>query len=170
MAIYNVHERLLPDGAGALIDDLGSDQDRLWPAQWPPMRLDRPLEVGAAGGHGPIRYTVDAYVPGRWARFRVTAPSGFEGFHEFTVHDRPDGVLLRHTIAMRTRGTGRVSWPLVIRWLHDAILEDLLDTAERATTGTVRRPARWSPYVRLIRRLAPRRPVRDPSHSVITEV
>ena len=173
MAIYNVHERLLPEGAGILIDGLGSDDDRLWPQHWPPMRLDRPLAVGAAGGHGPIRYTVDAYVPGRWARFRVTAPRGFDGFHEFTVHDRPGGVLLRHTIAMRAHGTGRVAWPLVIRWLHDAVLEDLLDRAELVTTGAVAHPARWSAYVRILRALGRRRaqePTRDPSQTVTTEV
>jgi hypothetical protein len=44
-----------------------------------------------------------------------------------------------------------LGWPLAVRWLHDALIEDLLDNAELAATGTVRRPARWSPWVRMLR-------------------
>jgi hypothetical protein len=117
------------------------------------MWLDRPLAVGATGGHGPIRYTVESYVPGEWVRFRVSAPRGFVGFHEFTSHDAPGGTVLRHTIAVSLHGFGRLIWPLAIRWLHDAMIEDILDRAEQATTGTVAHPSRWSPYVRLLRRL-----------------
>ena len=38
--------------------------------------------------------------------------------------------------------------------LHDVVVEDLFDNAERETTGTVIRPATWSPRVRVLRRLA----------------
>ena len=38
--------------------------------------------------------------------------------------------------------------------LHDVVVEDLFDNAERETTGTVVRPATWSPRVRVLRRLA----------------
>ncbi|MFE1176229.1 SRPBCC family protein [Streptomyces sp. NPDC058773] len=158
MGVYNVHERVLtvPEAeAGLLLDGLSGDSDPLWPGRdWPPMRLDGPLASGAAGGHGPVRYTVAAHVPGRWVRFLFTAPRGFHGFHEFTVHPLgPDRTLLRHTLAMHARGGARFSWPLVFRPLHDAVLEDGLDRAERACTGRVARPARWSGYVRLLRRL-----------------
>lgn len=150
MPVYNVHERLLPDAAGSLIDDL----DQIWPEVWPRMWLDRPMAVGASGGHGLIRYTVDSYVPGEWVRFRVTAPRGFVGFHEFTSHDAPGGTVLRHTIAMSLHGSARLIWPLAIRWLHDAMIEDILDRAEHALTGSVAHPSQWSPYVRLLRGLA----------------
>lgn len=40
-----------------------------------------------------------------------------------------------------------------LRPRHDAALEDSLDRAERACTDTVARPARWSRYVRMLRRL-----------------
>ncbi|WP_307853127.1 hypothetical protein [Kitasatospora sp. RG8] len=110
-------------------------------------------EEGAAGGHGPVRYTVAAYVPGRWVRFAFTGPRGFDGFHECTVH-RADGgrTVLRHTLAMHARGRALLSWPLLFRPLHDALIEDAMDRAERACTGAVARPARWSPLVRLLRR------------------
>ncbi|MFI5524600.1 SRPBCC family protein [Streptomyces platensis] len=158
MGVYNVHERELPVSggeAGLLIDGLSGGADPLWPRHdWPPMLLDGPLAPGAAGGHGPVHYTVADYVPGRWVRFRFTAPRGFHGFHEYTVHPLgPDRALLRHTLAMQARGGARLSWPLAFRPLHDAVLEDSLDRAERACTGTVARPARWSRYVRLLRRL-----------------
>jgi len=50
---------------GHLLGSLASEQDRLWPSQaWPAMRLNRPLAVGAAGGHGPVRYVVTGYEVG----------------------------------------------------------------------------------------------------------
>jgi hypothetical protein len=66
--VRNVHERVLRHRAaeaGALLDSLASVDDRLWPS-WlrPAQRLDGPLAPGARGGQGPIRYIVDAYVPG----------------------------------------------------------------------------------------------------------
>ena len=159
MAVTNVHERLLPRHAGALIDELATPADRLWPTgAWPPLRLDRPLSVGAAGGHGPIRYFVESYVPSRWVRFRFSGPPGVHGFHEFICHGGPEGAVLRHTLVICPRGPARLGWPLAFRWLHDALLEDLLDRAELITTGAVARPARWSPLVRALRYLLrPRR-------------
>ncbi|MFI1918221.1 SRPBCC family protein [Nocardia sp. NPDC020380] len=156
MAVYNVHERLLAakqSEVGALIDTLSSSNDLLWPrTDWPPMEFDRPLEVGAIGGHGPIRYTITAYVPGTWVRFTFTGPRGFDGFHEYAVLDvDEDHTLLRHTVAMKTHGAARLTWPLAIGRLHDACLEDSLDRAELACTGTVAHPARWGRYVRLLR-------------------
>lgn len=164
MAGYNVHERLLPKGAAVLIDELATDGTRIWPDQdWPPLRLDRPLAVGATGGHGPIRYTVEAYLPGKWVRFRFTGPRGFTGFHEFTCHDVPKGTVLRNTLVISPPGPARLSWPLARRWLHDALLEDLLDRAELVTTGTIARPARWSPYVRALRRVLRSHPSSRPA-------
>jgi hypothetical protein len=106
VAVLNVHERALmcsEEALGGLIDGLASDEDRLWPRRaWPPMTFDRPLGVGATGGHGPIRYRVSDYVPGRWVRFRFTGPRGFDGFHQFATDRADDGrAVLRHIIAMR---------------------------------------------------------------------
>ncbi|WP_330335514.1 SRPBCC family protein (plasmid) [Streptomyces sp. NBC_00536] len=159
MGVYNVHERLLAakgSEVGALIDSLSDGvADRLWPQQkWPALEFDRPLAVGATGGHGPVRYAVTAYVPGTWVRFTFSGPRGFHGFHEFAVLPvDAERTVLRHTLAMRTGGLARLTWPLAFRSMHDACLEDGLDRAELACTGTVARPARWSPYVRLLRAL-----------------
>ncbi|MEU3778642.1 SRPBCC family protein [Streptomyces sp. NPDC032472] len=162
MGVHNVHERLLPateEEVGALLDTLASgDGDRLWPGRaWAPMEFDRPLAAGAVGGHGPVRYSVAGYAPGRWIRFAFTGPRGFHGFHELAVlPSGPERTVLHHTLTMTTGGPARLSWPLVWRPLHDACVEDALDRAELACTGTVSRPARWSPYVRLLRALGRR--------------
>jgi hypothetical protein len=158
MRIHNVHERTIEAPAevvGALLDDVGGDHDRLWPSPaWLPMRLDRPVQVGAAGGHGPIRYRVVAHDPGRGVRFAFDPQVGIDGYHELTVEAAgPGRCVMRHVLHGRLRGRMRVLMPLVVRWLHDAVLEDLLDNAERAVGTGPDRPARWSPWVRLWRRL-----------------
>jgi hypothetical protein len=154
MKVTNIHQRLLhatPERAGALIDTLATPTDPMWPSRpWPRMRLDRPLAVGAIGGHGPIGYVVEAYAPGQSVRFRITAPKGFDGWHQFEVLDAtPAHCVLEHRIEMRTRGAGTLLWALAIRWLHDAMVEDVLTQAEAALgLPAPRRP--WSPYVRFL--------------------
>ncbi|GAA1500083.1 SRPBCC family protein [Streptomyces bangladeshensis] len=160
MAVHNVHERLLPTDEsklGALIDTLASgDHDQLWPGHdWSPMEFDRPLSPGATGGHWPVGYTVTGYIPGRWIRFEFTRPRGFHGFHELAVLPAgPGHARIHHTLTMTTKGLARLTWPLAFRPMHDACMEDAFDRAEHACTGTVARPARWSPYVRLLHTLA----------------
>lgn len=153
--IRNVHERILPRPAakvGPLLDGLSSAGDRLWPGgAWPPMRFDAPLGVGARGGHGPIRYEVERYEPGRSVRFRFRAPRGFRGFHGFEVLERRNGsCVLRHTLEMDVVGSARLSWPLVYRPLHDALLEDVLARAQ-AQLGLTPEVRRWSLWVRGLR-------------------
>lgn len=155
--VRNVHERRIHAPAEVfadLLERLGGDDDVLFPAPaWMPMVLDRPLAVGADGGHGPIRYWVSDYEPGRRVRFTFHRELGLDGYHEFTiVPERPHQSRLRHVVQVSLHGRARVLWPIAIRWLHDAVLEDLLDNAERAATGRVRRPARWSWWVRQLRR------------------
>ncbi|HYD30014.1 MAG TPA: hypothetical protein VEB64_04050 [Azospirillaceae bacterium] len=161
MNIRNVHCRMLPTSlkaAGKLIDGLASDEDRLWPwERWPAMRFDGPLAVGAKGGHGPVRYTIQVYEPGRSILFRFSAPTGFVGTHGFSVESADSGkVRLMHTLDMVAVGPARLSWPLVFRPLHDALLEDALDKAE-CSLGGQPTAARWSPYVWALRRLLRRR-------------
>lgn len=154
--VENIHRRVLrapAADAGALLDTLSGPDDRLWPSRaWPAMRLDGPLAPGATGGHGPIRYRVEAYRPGATLRCRFVPPTGVDGTHELSVIPvDAHRVELRHTLVAAPSGAMRLAWPLAFRWLHDALLEDLLDNAERELTGTVANPARWSPYVRLLR-------------------
>ncbi len=157
MKVDNVHERVLPAPAamaGALIDSLASPHDLLWPRdRWPAMVLDRPLGIGAAGGHAQIRYVVEEYEPSRSVRFRFTGPRGFEGHHCFEVEEiAPDRCRLRHVVDMRVTGWARLLWLVGVRSLHDALIEDALDRAEAHVGG---RPAghKWSLWVRVLKRI-----------------
>ena len=154
--ISNVHQRLLlasMDEAGALLDAVAEPGNALWPAPpWPAMVLDRPLGVGADGGHGPIRYGCVGYQPGRRVEFEFRPSTPVRGGHALELIERPQGVLLQHTLIAEPIGVpGWLTWTVVFRALHDAFMEDLLDRAETALGRPPRRPAQWSPYVRLLR-------------------
>lgn len=155
MKVLNTHERQLPaapDQVGMLIDSLASPADALWPREsWPRLAFDRALGVGADGGHGPVRYLVEAYTPGRSITFRFTRPKGFDGVHCYQVIEASgSGVILRHTLEMKTRGLAVLSWPMVFRPLHDALIEDSLTAAE-ASLGLTPSLRPWSAWVRLLR-------------------
>ncbi len=155
MEVRNIHECVLAVDAmrvGELIDALASSEDRLWPRRaWPRMRFDRPLGIGARGGHGPIKYFVEDYSPGNSIRFRFIGPKGFDGYHGYEVVADPERPLvLRHTLTMHTRGWAAVSWTLLYRPLHDALLEDSLASAQNAL-GLPARTRAWSLWVKILR-------------------
>ncbi|GAA2984497.1 SRPBCC family protein [Actinokineospora diospyrosa] len=158
--IHNRHQRPLPVAPAAaahLIDDMATPGG-IWPGGWPALALDRPLAIGATGGHGPIRYTCVDYIPGRRVELTFAPDGPLVGEHALTLlpGPTPGTSVLRHDITARPRGAGHLLWPLVIRWLHDALVEDLLDNAERAVGHPPAHKARWSPWVRLLRRLKSR--------------
>jgi hypothetical protein len=154
MKVLNIHEKKLPTTtvrAGALIDSISSPADALWPYHcWPRMQFDRPLAVGAVGGHGPIGYNIAEYLPGQSITFTFTRPKGFHGRHGFDVIAEDDGVILRHTLTMDTAGLASITWPLIYRPLHDALLTDCLTQAE-ASLGLTAPVAKWSLLVRFLR-------------------
>jgi hypothetical protein len=160
--VLNIHTRDLHtsrDAVGVLLDSLASNQDLLWPRdRWPAMRFDCPLQVGAVGGHGPIRYCVEMYEPGRAILFRFTGSRGVHGTHGFEIKDSAPGmVCLEHRLSMRVSGVALLSWPLMFRWLHDALIEDALDRAEATVTSRPLQERRWSLWVRFLRRVASRK-------------
>lgn len=155
MEVLNIHERELevgPEQIGALLDSLASNEDRLWPKlTWPRMAFDRPLGVGANGGHGPIRYFVEEYTPGESIKFRFTGPKGFDGFHGYEIVAGPkQPAVLRHTLKMNTHGPAILSWPLVYRPMHDALIEDSLTTAQ-VSLGLIPTVKPWPVWVKILR-------------------
>jgi len=160
MRVGNEHERrlnVLPSEVGRLLDTLGSPNDRLWPHRtWPPLRLDKPLAVGSVGGHGPIRYRCVAYEPGRRVEFEFISKGlskGLQGRHAYWVEQEADGsALLRHTLHAKMDFMAYLRWLLIVRPLHDALVEDSLDKAQLHLRGKVARDRRWSARVRLLRR------------------
>ena len=90
--------------------------------------LNGPVSIGARGGHGPIRYHVTGYDPGRRVEFAFEPSGGLQGTHVLSVvADGPSRSVVRH------------------------ILEDLLDRAEAAVGTWPARPERWSPWARTLR-------------------
>ncbi|HBV96084.1 MAG: hypothetical protein JL50_05590 [Peptococcaceae bacterium BICA1-7] len=156
MVIKNIHTRELNcsiSQASCLIDRLASKDEILWPVQyWPPMKLDRPLGVGASGGHGPIGYVVEEYRPGTYLRFRFTRPPEFMGIHAFAMEElSPARVRIRHVIDMEVKGAGWFTWCFAVRWLHDALIEDAFDRAEEYLESRPARQRKWSWLVLLLR-------------------
>jgi hypothetical protein len=152
--VHNIHERELPvaaDEVGRLVDRIGAADDPLWPVPaWVPVRFDRPLAVGADGGHGPIRYHVTGYEPGRRVELTFHPRIGLIGAHTLEVEERgPHACVLRHRVSARPVGRMRLLWPALVRVCHDTVIEHLLDNAERAVTGTVVHPVRYPWRARL---------------------
>ncbi|MBT8397363.1 MAG: SRPBCC family protein [Gemmatimonadetes bacterium] len=157
MRVSNHHSRSFgepPELVGACLDSLSGQADSLWPYErWPRMGFDRPLAVGAKGGHGPIRYFVEEYEPGRKITFRFTKPDGFQGTHGFHVTPTDSGCELRHVIEMRVSGPALLTWPVVFRPLHDALLEDALDKVEANLSGRAWARRDLPLVVRILRRI-----------------
>ncbi len=127
----------------------------MWPkSKWPAQAFDGPLGEGARGGHGPVKYTVVEYVPGRRVVYRfdpLGLVAGFDGRHHFEVIPRRRDVLLRHVLEAECDAKTWLKWKVVVEPLHDALLEDALDGAEQRLHGRVEKPARWSPWVKGLR-------------------
>lgn len=169
-AVRNVHEREIQAPAaavGALLDRLSAEDDPIFPVPvWDPMRFDRPLGVGARGGHGPVAYEVTEYEPGRRVRFDGTPP--WDGYHELTVEPLGDGrCRVRHVLEMEFPGLMRLAWLAAIRPVHDTMIEELFDNIELAATGSLPHRVRHSPRVRLLRKALWARPetVAVPEHA-----
>ncbi len=153
--IENVHVRHIaapPEDVGRLLDELGGPGDRLWPsATWPttPLTIERPLRVGASSRQGGLTQVVDEYVPGRRVSFRIAPGQPMAGGHRFDVEAAGHaGTRLTHTLTCTAPPWLRPILPIFLRQ-HDALVEDLFDRAELATTGRVARPSNWPPIVRL---------------------
>jgi hypothetical protein len=122
------------------------------------MRFDRPLSEGAVGGHGPIRYVVERYEPDTCIVFRFTGPEGFDGTHAYYLNEvEPQRTQLRHELIMTTSGLALLSWPLVFRPLHDALIEDSFQMALASLSDRRAEHAPWPIYVRVLRWLLRRR-------------
>lgn len=155
MKVFNVHSRIIQQPKAeleALFKTLASRDDKMLATdRWPAMKLDNGLSVGSKGGHGLIRYFVTAYRPGELIRFQFTKPDGFNGVHEFEIIERaPRETEIKHTINMNISGAALLTWPLAIRWLHDALIEDAFDKVENHFSQ-VKKPAQWNMGVKILR-------------------
>lgn len=155
MQVLNVHKRIINQPKitiSELLDNLSSNKDIIWPSEnWPAIRFKDGLKVGSKGGHGTIRYTIIDYIEGEHLKFRFTKPNGFYGTHEFNVIEIDSNkVEINHIIKMRTSGVSTFAWIFVIRWLHDALIEDAFDKAENLFSSK-ETTTKYSIWVKLLR-------------------
>ncbi|MEU6090821.1 DUF2867 domain-containing protein [Streptomyces sp. NPDC047085] len=166
--LRNVHERIVQAPAetvGALVDRLSAPDDPLFPTPvWPAMVLDRPLGVGADGGHGRIHYRVTAYEPGRSVRFDMAEDGLGTGYHRLDVEPLgPDRCRISHVLEV-TMTVGKFAFfKLAIEPVHDTMVEEIFDNAERAALGSLPHPpARRPRRALLVNRLLWVRPAGVP--------
>ena len=155
MKILNVHKRIIDkpiSEVAVLLNSLSSNNDKLWPHEkWAPMKLDRDLSEGAIGGHGPIKYAVTDYKPGYKINFRFIEPSGFQGNHWFELIEKEEKKTeIIHTISMSISGSAVLSWPIIIRPLHNALIEDSFDKVQKHF-GIETDTNNWSPWVKFLK-------------------
>ena len=117
------------------------------------MKFKDGLKVGAKGGHGPIRYTIEIFHPGEIIQFRFDKPQGFNGVHRFEIIELDSqNTFLKHSIDMKTNLRATLIWYITIKWLHDALIEDLLDRVENHYNNSKKR-TKWSLWVKFLRKI-----------------
>ncbi len=116
------------------------------------MKLSNGLVEGSSGGHGFVRYCV-TNVDRHRVVFSFDETIGIRGTHGFELEQTPEGGCnLRHVLEGTSLGLMRIVWPVVIKPLHDALVEDALDNAACELDGSPAKKSRLSPRVTLLRR------------------
>lgn len=116
------------------------------------MKFKEGIQVGAKGGHGPIRYTVEEYNPNEIIQFRFSKPIGFNGIHKFEVRELDEKTTeVKHTIDMMVHGKGVLIWFFAVRSLHNALVEDGLDQLENHLSNS-NKITEWSFWTKFLRK------------------
>ncbi|GGD08449.1 hypothetical protein [Hyunsoonleella pacifica] len=155
MKVENTHKRIINQPKAkitALILTLSQKDDKVWPKHyWPAIRFKEGLKVGSSGGHGIIRYKITEFLPDSHITFMFLKPIGFNGLHKFEIERvNENSTCVSHKIVMSTEGLATLKWLIVIRWLHDALIENTFDRIENNFSET-KVFTKWSLWVRLWR-------------------
>jgi len=157
MKVVNIHKQTFSQSKeklGVLLDTLSSKEDEIWPFEnWPSMRFKNGLKEGSKGGHGPIRYSIEVYIPCEFIQFKFYKPKGFNGVHRFEINELEEGKTeLKHVIEMNVVGFGILNWFLVIKPLHNALLCDALDKVKNHFKPN-KQKKEWTLWVKVLRKL-----------------
>lgn len=155
MKVTNIHSRIINqpiEKVADLLSTLATPEDKVWPKEkWPKMKFKDGMKVGAKGGHGPIRYSIEELKKGESILFRFSKPNGFDGTHGFKLEAlESQKSKITHTIKMTTRGIGSLTWSLGVKQLHDALAEDAMDKVENHFSKE-KKKTEWSLYVKTLR-------------------
>lgn len=158
MKVINTHTRVIAKDitfVAPLLKTLATKNDKIWPAEhWPAMRFKEGLQIGAQGGHGPIKYTVTKLEPNKIIEFTFNRPPGFDGVHWIEIKPTGDDVTqIKHCIDIDTSGLATLKWIFLIRPLHDALIEDAFDKIENQFSSE-QNTTPWNTYVKFLRWMA----------------
>ncbi|WP_462219280.1 hypothetical protein [Ferruginibacter sp.] len=156
MKVLNIHNREITQPkseVAKLFKTLATENDLMLATEkWSPMKLDKGLQIGSKGGHGPLKYFVTDYQKDNSITFQFDL-TGFNGFHKFELLvSEANKTKLKHTIDMTTTGLATLKWALAIRWLHDAYIEDAFDKVENYFTKD-KKSSEWSWWVERLRKI-----------------
>ncbi|MEH6537503.1 MAG: hypothetical protein V7719_13985 [Psychroserpens sp.] len=162
MQVINSHKRIIhqpKEKVSELFKTLATTEDQVWPYNnWPAMRFKNGLRVGSRGGHGRIRYTIIEFQSGSRIKFEFTKPEGFNGTHELSIKGISDNTSeIAHSITMHTTIKASFLWVFVIRWLHDALIEDAFDNVENYFSEE-KKKTKYNLLVSLLRAFYKRKP------------
>jgi hypothetical protein len=157
LEVVNILKRVLnssKEEVSQLLGTLSSKEDKIWPYEkWPVIKFKEGLVENVKGGHGPIRYSINKYIPNEQIEFKFNAPKGFDGVHRFNIVKlKSNKTEFRLTIEMKTTGIGIFTWAFVIFWLHNALFEDLMDKVENQFVEEHKKH-KWNLWVKLLRKV-----------------
>lgn len=163
MKVVNIHARIInqpKEEVSKLVQTLATPNDKIWPTKnWPAMWFKDGLVVGSNGGHGRIRYMIIELNKGSHYTFKFRKPDGFNGTHELSVTSISESVCeVKHCIKMQTSLKASFVWIIIIRWLHDALIEEAFDNIETHFSKK-QHLVKYSLWVRLLRWYYKRRTV-----------
>ena len=161
MKVVNIHKRTInqpTEKVSQVFKTLASSKDLVWPYEnWPAIRFNDGLKVGSKGGHGRIRYTIIEFIDGEYIKFQFSKPEGFNGTHELRINTINNASTeLIHKINAKTTLKASFLWVFVIRWLHDALIEDAFDKVENYF-GTNPKKTEHNLWVKLLREIYKRK-------------
>ncbi|WP_018622165.1 hypothetical protein [Spirosoma luteum] len=156
MKVINIHKREIqqpPVELAKLFNTLATENDMMLATdKWPAMKFEKGLQVGSKGRHGPIKYFVTEYQPGKSITLQFDM-IGFNGFHKLAITElETTKTELSHVINMTTMGSATIKWALVIRWLHDAYIEDAFDKVENHFIND-KKYSEWNLWVKILRKI-----------------
>ena len=161
MRVINIHKRIINQSekeVSQLFKTLATSNDLVWPYEnWPAIRFRDGLQVGSKGGHGRIRYTIIELTSGNHIKFQFSKPEGFVGTHQLRIVAVNDNKTeISHHIEAKTSLKATFFWVFVIRWLHDALIEDAFDKVENYYLAT-KKVTRYNVWVKLLREVYKRK-------------
>ena len=161
MQVLNIHKRTInqpKENVSELFKTLATTNDLVWPYEnWPAIRFNNGLQIASKGGHGVIRYTIVEFREGESIKFQFSKPKGFIGNHELKIDVIDENKTeISHVINIKTSFKATFLWVFVIRWLHDALIEEAFDKVENHFKKQ-KTQGEYSIWVRLLREVYKRK-------------